>query len=363
MKHRVLIVDDDAERRVLLGRVLADEYETYGVGGVNEALATIGEEGFAAAVVDYNLPPGGSGLEILQALRDTSPSTFRVLYSVYVSEGMRMDAMRLAGVHAVISSWEQTFLVEMRETLARLLSPVVVGSSWFGGPWVAHAPTSAAFLDELRAAAESTRRVFLYGDPGTGKTLASGLLRTMRAEWRERGVPPGPESSEGPHVAMIHVPTLRERLADLPALAEILLARLGPGHAHRLAPGALDSLLERPWRGNVRELFDVLTSAARVADPGGRIEVVHLPTSSEPALNPSQRAKYKGQRDCLLLQLRTAGTVSGAARLEGTSRPNYIRLMHRLGIESADGISYKPGSDDDAELAGDARDQVRVRDE
>ena len=43
----------------------------------------------------------------------------------------------------------------------------------------------------------------------------------------------------------------------------------------------------------------------------------HLPSSSVPPLNPSQRRRNQGQRDCLLIQLRTAGTVSGAARIEG----------------------------------------------
>jgi DNA-binding NtrC family response regulator len=354
MKRRILIVDDDAERRgMLVGRVLAGEYDTCGVGGVDEALKTIGENDFAAAIVDYDLPPGGSGLEVLQALRDSSPGTFRVLYSVYMSQGMRQDAMRLAGVHAAISSCEHSFFVDMRETLARLFSPVVAGSTWLGGPWVAHAPASSSFLEELKAAAHSPRRVFLYGDPGTGKTLASGLLRRMRAAWwRERGNEPAVQHASPPHVVTIPVPSLRDRLADLPALAEVLLGQLGPAHATRLTPAAIDSLLVRPWRGNVAELFDVLTSAARVAPPRAAIDVPHLPTSSEPALNPSQRARIKAQRDCLLIQLRTAGTVSGAARIEGTSRPNYIRLMHRVGIESADGIVPKRdiGVGDEAEF-------------
>ena len=63
----------------------------------------------------------------------------------------------------------------------------------------------------------------------------------------------------------------------------------------------------------------------------------------QPGYRPSQWAKDEGQRDCLLLQLRLARSVSHAARLEGCSRANYIRLMRRLGIVRADvAVEAKP---------------------
>lgn len=72
----------------------------------------------------------------------------------------------------------------------------------------------------------------------------------------------------------IRVPPLRERLDDLPILAEHFLGlfrrEMGkPGL--ELGPGALDWLRSRAWPGNVRELMNNLERAAILAPPHGSI--------------------------------------------------------------------------------------------
>ncbi len=53
---------------------------------------------------------------------------------------------------------------------------------------------------------------------------------------------------------------MRERLADLPALVDLLLGRAGR-HKAILAPGEIEVLARYPWPGNVRELRNVLDRA------------------------------------------------------------------------------------------------------
>jgi len=71
------------------------------------------------------------------------------------------------------------------------------------------------------------------------------------------------------NVLPIRVPPLRERLSDLEALSENLLesiaARTGMPQ-RELAPGALAALAAHEWRGNVRELRNVLEQAAMLTD-------------------------------------------------------------------------------------------------
>ena len=67
-------------------------------------------------------------------------------------------------------------------------------------------------------------------------------------------------------VVPVHLPTLRERLADIVPLAEHFLAMAaGPAAPRQLAPAAAALLLAHPWPGNVRELGNAMERAAALA--------------------------------------------------------------------------------------------------
>ncbi len=99
-------------------------------------------------------------------------------------------------------------------------------------------------------------------------------------------------------VFQIHVPPLRERRQDIPALAEHFMrqARRGGGAHAPLAADVLDDLSARPWTGNVRELRNVIEHAAIVAR-GQPIRPAHLPASkvSRGADPPSIPGEIQGQ--------------------------------------------------------------------
>jgi DNA-binding NtrC family response regulator len=68
---------------------------------------------------------------------------------------------------------------------------------------------------------------------------------------------------------VLTIPPLRERLEDLPRLAQELLDRIGPRRGIRqwtLREDALDALRRYPWPGNVRELRNVLERAVLLTD-------------------------------------------------------------------------------------------------
>src|SRR5690606_6790498 len=67
----------------------------------------------------------------------------------------------------------------------------------------------------------------------------------------------------------VEMPPLRDRLEDLPALAEHLLARIAEERGEtpkQLSPEAVACLSRHRWPGNVRELENVLRSATLFAD-------------------------------------------------------------------------------------------------
>lgn len=342
MTPRVLVVEDDPERRAVVSGVIARDYACRAVGTVEEAFVAIAEGAWEAAVVDYDLARGGSGLEVLQALREASPRTLRVLYTVYFTDSLMRDIARLAHPHATVDARPMDFLNTLRATLATLLAAPSTGPVAPApdptGIWITVAPASVAFLNDLRRAAQVDAPVFLYGEAGAGSTQAANLLREWRAAWLAEHTHAHASDAMAPAV-LLRVPPLRERRQDIPALAQRCLrehTRATGATAPTLGHDALEELARRDWRGNLPELHGVITRACLNAGGGGEIHVAHLPHDHQPAWRPSQYAKDDGQRECVLRQLRTARNVSGASRLEGCSRANYIRMMRRLGVLRAD---------------------------
>jgi DNA-binding NtrC family response regulator len=77
-------------------------------------------------------------------------------------------------------------------------------------------------------------------------------------------------------VVVVRVPSLRERLEDLPELVGKLLADLGRPDL-RVSEAAFDAMRAHPWPGNVRELKNALMSAVAFVEPGVRaLDAYHL---------------------------------------------------------------------------------------
>ena len=95
------------------------------------------------------------------------------------------------------------------------------------------------------------------------------------------------------NVLALQVPPLRERAADIPAVIEHLLDDIAnrSGQAPmELAPSAIALLCSQPWRGNVRELGNLLERAQLSAD-GTPLEARHfLPLLGTQNVAPPQAA-------------------------------------------------------------------------
>ena len=92
-------------------------------------------------------------------------------------------------------------------------------------------------------------------------------------------------------VISVTLPPLRDRMDDVPALANYFLSRAGKlGLQKRctLSESAMRLLTHYEWPGNIRELENVLTRAY-ILSPGETIEPEHLHLSSEQG-GPSQEA-------------------------------------------------------------------------
>jgi DNA-binding NtrC family response regulator len=161
-------------------------------------------------------------------------------------------------------------------------------------------------------------------------------------------------------VVPIQVPALRERLDDIPLLANHFLGYYWGRHRDRseaqpkLSDAAVRAMCGYPWRGNVRELQNVIEHAVVLAEPGQQIQPENIPFHGDDRAAASRSGattpdfgeeSYHAARERLLedferrylswLVDRAGGNMSKAARIGGVDRTTLYRLMERHGVRRA----------------------------
>jgi two-component system, NtrC family, response regulator len=141
-------------------------------------------------------------------------------------------------------------------------------------------------------------------------------------------------------VVVIKLPSLRERLADVPLLAKAFLHRFA-AQSHRssldFSAGAIRAIQHYDWPGNVRELENRVKRAVIMAE--GRyitpddLELRDADAASR--LVTLKQAREAAERDAVEAALqRNSGKISRAAEELGISRPTLYELMEKLGISA-----------------------------
>ncbi len=151
------------------------------------------------------------------------------------------------------------------------------------------------------------------------------------------------------NVVPIHAPPLRARLDDLPLLVDHFVERFAAENNYRrktLTGAAIRQLQAMPWRGNVRELKN-LVERLLILTPGDAIDrddVLRLagPVRGELAeaiLAVSTLREFRDTAERLYLakKLEEHGwNVTGTAKAIGTPRSNLYKKMGQLGLRRKD---------------------------
>jgi DNA-binding NtrC family response regulator len=144
----------------------------------------------------------------------------------------------------------------------------------------------------------------------------------------------------------VRTPPLRERRDDIPALAAHFVhaaCRRNHWKPRRLSAEALELLRQQPWRGNVRELRNVVERVLILSesDPLGPQDVrVALPAApaARPGAIPTEGALRDlvdaHEREVIRERLRVmGGHVTNAARSLGLERSHLYKKCKQLGID------------------------------
>jgi DNA-binding NtrC family response regulator len=137
------------------------------------------------------------------------------------------------------------------------------------------------------------------------------------------------------HVLHVHVPPLRDRVADIPLLTEHFLS------GRSLAPDAMAALTSYAWPGNVRELRNAIDRAATLA-AAAEIRAADLPPRIRDAASPAATRVAEASRQNLSLRdverayilevlRQSGGNKSRAAEILGLDRKTLYRKLDEYG--------------------------------
>jgi DNA-binding NtrC family response regulator len=137
------------------------------------------------------------------------------------------------------------------------------------------------------------------------------------------------------NVFNIHMPPLRDHMADLPAMIEAMVQDLNIKHGRRvsgLSPSMLERLRAYTWPGNARELRNTMERAVILCPDGSPLQAEHLPDGFGKDMTQGTSA-----HDDSTISVRVGTTVDEAERqlimrtLEATGQ-NKTRAAEILGV-------------------------------
>ena len=154
------------------------------------------------------------------------------------------------------------------------------------------------------------------------------------------------------NVVTVHLPALRERKSDIPALVHYFLDKFAPGKMIDVSPAALKCMLQYEWPGNVRELENCIERAVALGS-GDTIQAHDLPpalhtgqemTSSEKALvgdDPPSGTDLEELEKATIQRVfeQVHGDKALARRMLGISRATLYRKLKRYRIGLGKGAS------------------------
>lgn len=187
MTERLLVVEDDAQQRQLLCELLrAEDYQVQSADSVETAILALKQQPLDLVLCDWKLGQG-SGLQVLQYLRQHYPQLGFVVATAYGSVSHAVEAIQagaddyltkpfkrqelLLAISKGLSAWR---LRQQNQQLTEQLSEQQQLVELIG-----HAPCMQQLFQRINRISTSHATVLISGESGTGKELAARALHQL----------------------------------------------------------------------------------------------------------------------------------------------------------------------------------------
>ncbi len=182
--EKILVVDDEQSMRDVLSIMLKRAgYAVTTASDGDEAMAHLGKEIFDLVITDLKMPKVG-GLDVLKAVKASSPDTVVLVITAFASAESAVEAMK----HGAYDYLTKPFQVDevqliIRNALERrrlstenmLLKREMASQSSFA-QIIGQSEAMQKVFDVVRKVADSKSNVLIFGESGTGKELVARAI-------------------------------------------------------------------------------------------------------------------------------------------------------------------------------------------
>lgn len=185
VKHNILVVDDEKSILFSLKAALGKEgYTVRTCDSPSEAIKLIEPGAFQVIISDYNMP-AMTGLEFLQAAKQSDPEVVFILMTAYGSEKLAIEAMKQGAYDyfskpfdidemrvIVAKACERFSLAYEKKSLEERFLSVSDEEHFIGS-----SEAMRAVKEKIAQVAKSDITVLIQGESGTGKEVAAEYLQ------------------------------------------------------------------------------------------------------------------------------------------------------------------------------------------
>ncbi|MFM8550955.1 MAG: sigma-54-dependent transcriptional regulator [Nitrospiraceae bacterium] len=190
--EKILIVDDEQSMRDVLSIMLKRAgYSVTVAADGEEALVQLGKDIFDLVITDLKMPKVG-GLDVLKAVKDSSPDTVVLVVTAFASTETAVEAMKRGAYDYVTKPFQidevqliiRNALEKRRLSTENMLLKRELASQSSFAQIVGQSDVMQKVFDLVRKVADSKSNVLICGESGTGKELVARAIHYNSARSR-----------------------------------------------------------------------------------------------------------------------------------------------------------------------------------